>query len=168
MKAAKQTSPIKDGVRFTAMYHFARLLRPSLLAVLSTVLLAGCGSRHPDVVPVAGRVMIDGNAVKSGRVMFYPEKGRAATGPIQSDGSYVLTTYASEDGALLGSHKVTIQATELIGPPPPPPEEEYKVRDKIPVVKWIVPQKYADPTTSDLTAEVKSQKNQIDFSLKSM
>jgi hypothetical protein len=127
---------------------------------------AGCNSGYGTLAPVSGHVTIDDTPVKVGRVVFYPTQGRSATGAIQSDGSYVLTTYESADGASLGSHKVTIQATELVGPPPPPPDEEYKVREKLPVVKWLVPQKYAEPTSSDLVAEVKDQKNQINFALK--
>lgn len=105
------------------------------LIFLGGAVLVGCGSNRPSLAPVSGRVTIDGQPVKVGRVMFYPTQGRPASGPIQPDGSYELTTFEANDGAMLGSHRVTIQATELIGPPPPPPEEEYKVRDKIPIVK---------------------------------
>src|SRR5689334_16609887 len=94
-----------------------RLAAITLPVVLTFAFVAGCGSGRPTVALVRGQVTIDGKPVKAGRVMFYPVEGRAATGPIQPDGNYTLTTYDAGDGALLGSHKVTIQATELVGPP---------------------------------------------------
>jgi hypothetical protein len=137
-----------------------------ILAVALLLLATGCGSNRPAVAPVRGSITIDGRPVTVGRIMFYPKEGRAATAPINPDGTYVLTTFDAEDGALPGMHKVTVISTELVAPPPPRPDEEYKVDGKMPIVKWLVPQRYSDPTTSDLKAEVKSQANTIDFGLK--
>ena len=44
----------------------------------------------------------------SGTVRFVPDAGRAASGTIESDGTYRLGTYSRSDGALIGTHKVAI------------------------------------------------------------
>jgi hypothetical protein len=142
--------------------------RITAIAYLSLLAMTGCGSGRPDVAPVRGTVSLNGKPVTTGRIMFYPTAGRPACAPINSDGTYVLTTFESDDGALIGTHRVTITSTEVVGPPPRGPEDEYKInKERIPVVKWLTPQQYSDPTTTDLKAEVKPQNNQIDFGLKS-
>jgi len=40
-------------------------------------------------------------------------------GTIEPDGSYRLTTFDSGDGALLGRHRVTIEATRIVRAPLP-------------------------------------------------
>jgi hypothetical protein len=59
-------------------------------------------------------VVIDGQRVAGGRLMFAPasqdntEPGKPAFANIQPDGSFVLTTYSDGDGAVVGEHWVTI------------------------------------------------------------
>lgn len=79
------------------------------LTVLSVVaLLSGC-TQTPSVVPVSGKVLYNGEPLPFGIVMFQPEKGQAAQGEIQSDGSFQLSTYGPNDGAVPGSHKVSVR-----------------------------------------------------------
>jgi hypothetical protein len=42
------------------------------------------------------------------RVIFTPANGRPAMGETNSEGRFVLTTFTPEDGAMPGTHKVTI------------------------------------------------------------
>jgi hypothetical protein len=53
-------------------------------------------------------VTLDGRPLESGGVMFIPPRGRAATGIVQSDGTYVIGTYSPGDGAVVGPHSVTV------------------------------------------------------------
>ncbi len=140
-----------------------------LLPALSIGMLSGCGSDGPDISPVRGKVTFQGKPVTTGRVMFYPSEGRASNGPIDSDGTYQL-----REGALVGSHKVTIQATKVIGAAPGPKnfEEELqgigitRPKGPEPRVVWLVPQTYSQRRSSPLTAEVVSgDENMIDFEL---
>jgi hypothetical protein len=130
---------------------------------------AGCGPDYPETAPVTGRVTWQGEPVVSGDVMFYPEEGRIARGAIQSDGSYTLTTFQSEDGALLGTHQVAIDASRVENPGPQAKSmmDEYNVRlpDEEPRITWLVPEQYSRPQSSGLTAEVTEGENVINFEL---
>ena len=68
----------------------------------------GCGS--PDgLVPVAGVVHLDGAPMSGGKILFTPvEQGKPAAGPIQTDGSFVLSSYSLNDGAKPGKHRLMI------------------------------------------------------------
>ncbi len=72
---------------------------------------AGCGA-PPDVnsqlIPVKGKVTYKGKALTSGSVTFEPEAGRAAHAEIKPDGTYEISTFKAGDGAVLGTHKVSI------------------------------------------------------------
>jgi len=71
--------------------------------------LGGCGSGHElETAEVQGVVTFDGKPVQQGSVTFVPERGRGATGSINADGSYTVTTYHPGDGALIGPHTVTV------------------------------------------------------------
>jgi len=76
-----------------------------LLAVI-VIASSGCGS---DMAPVNGTVERDGRVVPGGNVIFRPiGAGKLATGVIQSDGSFQLTTNRLNDGAVVGQYRVTI------------------------------------------------------------
>ena len=46
-------------------------------------------------------------------------RGPSRPGALGPDGGYTLTTFRDGDGALLGKHRVTIEAKQVSGPPPP-------------------------------------------------
>jgi hypothetical protein len=63
----------------------------------------------PDLIPVKGKVTYKGKPLAMGMISFVPDGyGREARGDIQSDGSFVLTTYKEGDGVVAGEHRVTI------------------------------------------------------------
>lgn len=82
---------------------------------LAASLLIGCGSGDQlDVAPVRGTVTCNGKTLTSGDVTFSPiaesqegMPGKPAFGSIGPDGTFVLTTYESNDGAVIGKHRVT-------------------------------------------------------------
>lgn len=120
--------------------------------------LAGCGSGRSGTAIVRGKVTFNGKPVPNGTVNFIPDTGPSASGEIQADGSYTLTTYKPGDGAVPGTHKVTVvamqdQTTRL-------PEE------RSPLPPPIVPVKYTSLATTDLTANVEDKENTINFDLK--
>jgi hypothetical protein len=104
---------------------------------------------------VSGKVTLDGKAMTLGTVMFVPETGRAGSGVIGSDGSYRLTTYEPDDGALVGLHKISVAIPEG--------SETRSARAAV-----AIPRKYMSPESSGLTFDVKAGvENQVDLQLTS-
>jgi len=84
----------------------------------SLLVLSGCGSGGTPTQPIQGRVVYtDGSPVQGGMIEFElisseaadPELGRPnARGAIQQDGTFRLTTFEANDGALIGTHRVLV------------------------------------------------------------
>lgn len=136
-----------------------RLIPTLFLSIAAIAPLWGCGSSGPEMASVRGVVTYDGQPVPKGLVSFQAvaADGRNATGLIQPDGSYELQTENPRDGALLGEYRVSISARDdevlmYIPKKPTPP-------------KRLVPQKYENPETSNLTATVASGSNTHNFEL---
>jgi hypothetical protein len=96
--------------------HLGRQLCRIRLAFLFVVaVVAGCDATTYETAPVHGTVAVDDKPLFQGKVRFAPvaqgqntQTGKPAFGDIQSDGSYRLTTFEANDGAVVGEHWVTI------------------------------------------------------------
>ena len=87
------------------------------LVALLSVVLNGCGGRTR---PVRGVITLEGTPVAGATVVFMPEDQdgrRPASGFTSSDGTFRLTTYQPNDGALPGKYRVLIQKTEAAKDP---------------------------------------------------
>lgn len=76
-------------------------------------LCAGCGSSSASqgaaTLPVKGKVMFKGQPLKKGTITFEPDgAGKNASGEIQPDGTFVMSTYTAGDGAVVGNHRVAV------------------------------------------------------------
>ncbi|NNJ24279.1 hypothetical protein [Alienimonas chondri] len=97
------------------------------LAVALPLLAIGCGgSDQRDTAPVRGTVTFDGEPVSGGQLSFAPtraggdaEPGKAGAATIDADGGFFVSTYAPEDGAVVGTHAVS-----YIAPPAEAPRSE--------------------------------------------
>jgi hypothetical protein len=145
-----------------------------VLAAAALAAAAGCGSGRPELAPVSGRVTYGGKPVTSGRIHFWPQEGPKASGRIGEDGTFELTTYEPGDGAVLGKHTVTIEATVVheSGPQPRSMEEEIEMfgdPDAAPLeparIEHLVPEKYSKRDTSGLEREVTRDGNEFTFDL---
>src|SRR5262249_52680611 len=134
-----------------------RPTRTAATALALLVALAGCGSGQMKTAVVKGKVTYKGAPVPNGTISFIPDSGPAATGEIQRDGTYTLTTYRSGDGAVLGKHTVVIVAMQDQGDRLP--------EARTPLPPPIVPDRYTSAATSELRAEVKDELNTINFTL---
>ncbi|MFO0999363.1 MAG: carboxypeptidase regulatory-like domain-containing protein [Planctomycetaceae bacterium] len=88
-----------------------RLRRFFLMSALSLVVTSGgCGEKQPATYPTRGRVAFsDGKPVMLGTVELLSEDGKwNAQGAIQPDGTFVLGTFSSDDGAVAGNHKAIV------------------------------------------------------------
>jgi len=127
---------------------------------VTAIIAAGCTkSDNPKTYPVNGKVTYKGQPVSSGIVLLTPtENGHAATGNLEKDGTFHLTTFQKGDGAVPGKYQVAVQAfpaegaglpgAEFAGKPPP------------------VPLKYMSAASSGLTVEIKVGDNHLEFPLK--
>jgi hypothetical protein len=74
------------------------------------VFATGCNSGRLKTYPVVGQAVFeDGTPVKMGTVETKSvQHGVQATGTIAKDGSFTLTTYSPDDGAVAGDHKCVL------------------------------------------------------------
>jgi hypothetical protein len=125
--------------------RYATLL---VLGALAGAAGTGCGS---STYPVEGKVLSkDGSAIpelEGCTVVFETEDGKvSAQGSVAADGSFRLSTYKPNDGALPGKHRV------LISPPP--------IYDNPPAPVIIDP-RYHDFKSSGLAVTVGPKKNEV-------
>ena len=94
-----------------------------LLAIFSA-LLAGCDSAG-QTYSAGGKVQFDdGTPLSKGLVTFRladATEAVTARGPIQSDGTFTLTTFTAGDGAKAGKHQALVVVPIIEGYTGPPP-----------------------------------------------
>jgi hypothetical protein len=80
------------------------------LALLGVVVGGGCGRAGPAVYPAAGHVQsADGRRATFGVVELTSlEGGQVASGRIEQDGTFRLSTFSSGDGAVAGRHRLIV------------------------------------------------------------
>ncbi len=110
-----------------------------LAGLLTCGLPAGCGDGRPRRVPASGKVLIDGQPLGSGFVRVVPLDARAATGAIDAEGNFRLTTFDKDDGCVPGVHRVEVIAYQTVSPT---------------AIRWLVPKKYQKASTSGLTVTI--------------
>lgn len=84
--------------------------RVAISVVSGLFLIAGCHDGRVKMYPTSGKVVFaDGQPVRGGTVELESiEHGTSATGTIRDDGTFVLGTYTSTDGAAAGKHRVIV------------------------------------------------------------
>ena len=103
----------------------------------------------PDLIPVKGKVTYKGQPVTKGVVRFEPDGyGRPASGKLQSDGTFVLTTLKEGDGVVAGDHRVSITDSTRVSP------------------RIVRSRKYASAEYLGPDAEVSQEKTEFTFDLK--
>lgn len=145
-----------------------------LFLVLATLplLFTGCGSGKTS--GVTGTVTLDGQPVAKAGVAFRPQDGgRMSTGETDDQGRFTLTCYERNDGAIPGPHDVTVTKCEETGGADVPEGTDsldaafMASKAKAPKIKWHVPEKYSDKSTSGLTFTVEKGTNTANFDLSS-
>ncbi|HUT91177.1 MAG TPA: hypothetical protein VMY37_16870 [Thermoguttaceae bacterium] len=128
----------------------------TLLTLLATMTILGCGPSGLDVLPVSGKVTFDGEPIPEGRIQFRAVDGdkRAFSGQI-TNGQYELET-------MPGKMTVEVTASRII----PGQFDESNPDEKVPVGEMYIPARYNSQT--ELTAEVPAGGiKQLDFALTS-
>ena len=122
--------------------------------VLLTALFLGCGPSRPKTIYVKGVVKLDGNPVEGAAVLFSPEEGRPASGTTDAQGKFELQTFEPRDGAVMGTHVVTVTLKKVTGISADPDGLSGEIAPGGMQVQWIVPERYASPATSNLSVTV--------------
>jgi hypothetical protein len=122
--------------------------------------VAGCGSDGPKIIPIRGEVYYNGEPMKEGTVVYLPKEAgeaRQASGRIQPDGSFVLTTFKNADGVVPGDYNIVVYAfAAQAGNVPTRAELEAAHEAGRPQRQVIIPEKYTIPETSGLSDTVDS------------
>jgi hypothetical protein len=146
--------------------------RQKLFAACSCVVLlaAGCGAAGgkpaPEVVPVEGTVMYNGQPVAGATVSFHHEKApRVASGVTDAEGKFQLSMLEANDGAMPGDNAITVTKVEAGAAPVVPPSDDPAVMAQMyqehlqgtapKGPKDLLPSKYANQATSGLKETVK-------------
>lgn len=121
------------------------------------MLALGCsGGNEVDLAPVTGIVTLDGKPLPDAMVSFYPvNEGRSSHATTNGAGEYRLQYTGTKEGALVGKHTVKIETGVITG------EGEAASAKNTPKLNPIYNE------LSELTGEVKSESNVINFELKS-
>jgi len=136
----------------------------SLVAMTCLLMGSGCSANTPHVVPVTGKVSYNGKPLNNGTIMLIPDgEGFGATGIIQPDGTFTLTSFKKGDGAAPGNYKVTVEVF--------PDEAETGVAVGLPGAEFgegqkpPVPVKYSSSATTPLRAIVNDGETELDLEL---
>jgi len=134
--------------------------KSSRLLLVLVIIAVGCTkSDNPKTYPASGKVSYRGQTLTSGIVMLTPaESGHAATGNLEKDGTFRLTTFIKYDGAVPGKYQVAVQAFPAEGAGLPGAEFAGKSPP--------LPLKYMSPSSSGLIVEIRASDNHLEFPLK--
>jgi hypothetical protein len=119
------------------------------ILLLAILFMIGCGSASPPQAPpktvqVNGKISSSGGSITSGRIVFKPKVGgnQEAYGTIGNDGTYKLSSFNKDDGAMAGEYIVYIENSKN------------------------APRKYQSEKTSDLIVSVEEGKTDYPIYLK--
>lgn len=151
-------------IAFQGSASFRRTWASVALLCSGNLIAIGCGSGADgfSTAAVSGKVTRQGQPVSGGTVSFIPQtaankdghSGKPAAGVVSPDGTYQLTTYISNDGAIIGKHQVTYT---------PAPIEIDENQDPETAQPAVSPFDGLKPSNSEV--EVKSGSNTINIEL---
>lgn len=124
----------------------------TLLAAACALPCGGCGPAaavNTTTIPARGKVTYKGQPLVQGTVIFEPDgAGKEARGEIRPDGTFVLSTYKTDDGAVPGVHHVSINGSTGT------------------TKASRIPDRYGSVNTSNLEVEVSKDKTEFPFDLR--
>lgn len=134
---------------------------PLLLAIcMIAIMLPGCGGR--DLATVTGKVTYNGKPLQFGTVIFEPDSGQYATGPIQADGTFQLKTRGEGEGVPVGRNKVRFVCFSNQDPNAKSTATNGGAiqGEGLFVGIPLIPQKYLSSSTSGIVVDVKPDNNE--------
>lgn len=97
-----------------------------VLAAMFSLFAAGCSEPGEfETAEVQGKVVFNGQGVPNATIIFTPvsqpgaqKAGKSATGTTDEQGNFTLSTYAPNDGAVIGKHSVAMDQGDPANPRP--------------------------------------------------
>lgn len=135
----------------------------ALILTFITLSFSGCGEEGLKYAKVEGTVTVDGKPAQTGTVLFVPQQGTeggVSSGTITKDGTYTLVGPKGK-GVVVGTHKILVQCP-MEGSGPDSGQDPQQGAPPC-----IIPAKYANERSSDITKEVTEGENKIDIQLTS-
>lgn len=129
--------------------------------LLFVALVAGCSSDRLPTYAVQGQAVFpDGSPVRTGSIELKSvQHGVQARGDIASDGSFQLTTYEENDGAVEGVHQCVLVQLVMV-------EELTNFK---PSTEGVVDPRFGSYTTSDLECRISdSDDNRVKLTVESI
>lgn len=126
------------------------------IAFAAIVLVIGC-SDGVDYGDVSGVVKYDGKEIEDGGITFFPADGKGPSGGgTIKNGKYTATKIPA------GNAKVVITGSKVVGK-----KKVYDTPDspERPITQELLPKKYSEKETSELTFEVKRGANEKNWDL---
>lgn len=119
------------------------------------------------MAPVSGTVTLDGKPLAGAVVLFQPSKGTPGRAVTDDGGGFVLTTFETGDGAIVGPHHVAVSKFVMSGVKADESGLSGPVAPGGVKQTWVTPQKYATPAESGLEVEVKKGMGPVTLELRS-
>ena len=130
-RAARRARPVYSSSRLRSQEDTAMARALALFGVAAALAAAGCGGGDPDLVPVSGRVLVDGKPRGGLVVMFQPiggtenpNPGKGSAARTDAEGRFTLAQDENHPGAVVGRHRVAIFTAQVGAEAPRSPEEE--------------------------------------------
>lgn len=88
-----------------------------LLGLFALLLVLGCAEAEPTLIPVNGKLLIDGKAAGNIMLQAMPDVTKSNTGPTSTattddQGNFSLATLDGKPGAVTGAHVITFTDLE--------------------------------------------------------
>jgi hypothetical protein len=125
--------------------------------VIAFTTAAGCGDKGLVMVPVEGKVTLNGAPLEGADVVFRPENGRPSFARTDAGGGYKLQYTRETAGALCGKHKVSITTAREADSEADDPSTGASRRERLPA-------KYNSRTELEVMVDG-SLKTPVDFDL---
>ena len=136
----------------------------NVVVCIATLAFIGCGGgpEGPELVPVKGQVVLDGQPVPGATVTFTPDNAKDTQGPASiatTDDQGAFTVYGTggREGVIVGFHKVTVETPPVYEEMGSSPDGAGSTGTGAQSV--TIPANYRDVATTPLAVEVKPEGN---------
>ena len=145
-----------------------------LLLMIATLLFCGC-KKGPPMGKITGTVTYNGEPLKTGVIVFDVEGARQGRAEVENGKIVKASTYDNNDGISIGKAKISITSYEYTQTSAPPVVSRQNPNRpdtggglssySPPKITSNLPQKYANPHISGLSATIEKGENTITLEL---